>query len=300
VRFPDLEEIAELSDCRERVTDWGCLEEGVYLWEDGVFFRCRVPLHQYGTLKSYFDLNFALLNHPGIYVLPGYSAEGKMHLGMNVVIMEDCVIEPPAVLCDHVRIHRGCRLTNGVIAGSNVIVDRGTELKHSVILSHTFIGLEMEIRNKIVDSGRVIDPETGAYVDHSDGITMDNRRYKKLDWIRCGEFLLALGTAVLLLIPYAICRVIFTLIKSPLWEYRLSVDRYSKFWLVLTGKGSLIRTSGDSRDSVFLPTEGFSGIMTREQIEIDDLYYRHNRSMKLIFTLLLRAFINRSMSHELP
>lgn len=298
--LPDIEKPERLLLDRRPAEAAGCTDEGLYLWENDRFFNLPVPLHRFGTPQSYFELNFHLLNDPGIYVLPGYSAEAGVYTGMNVVIMPECSIAPPVMLCDNVRLHRRCRLSGGVIVGGDVVVDRGTELKHAVIMDHTFIGMEMEIENKIVASGRVIDPFSGAYVDHADGLTMDIRRYNRVDWLRGWEFVLALTAAAVLAIPYAAIRLISALCGSSLGKHRLVLDRYPKLWRVLTGRARLIRLPGECRDYVLLAADGLSGSSDAGQIWIDDMYFMHNRSMALVLRVFIRGFINRSIADDRP
>lgn len=116
-------------------------------------------------MNQYFELNFQLLNTPRNQVLPGYRAENGVHTGMNVVIMPGCEIKPPVVLGDNICLERDCRLEGGVVIGHDVIIDSGNVLRRCVVFDHTYIGKNMEFSDKIVASGRIIDPVSEVSVD---------------------------------------------------------------------------------------------------------------------------------------
>lgn len=298
--FPDIAEPAELLEAAETVDAPEHLLEGIFLWDGIRFRRSAARVHRFGTLREYFELNFKMLSAPGPYGLPGYSAEKGVRTGMNVSIMPECSITPPVMLCDNIELGRRCVLSGGVIVGRYAIVDRDTRLHRSIVMDHTFVGRGMEFDRKIVSACRIIDPDSGAYADLDDGITTGTELYSGFDWLCAVEYLLALFFAVALAAPYLLCRIFFLFFRSPLWEYKLSLDRYPKFWRVLAGKCRLIRLPKcDGVPGVFRAAEGLSGIPTPEQIEIDDLFFQHNRTLHLTLSVVFKAFIRRCFVNEI-
>ena len=269
---------------------------GVYLYKDGELFICEVPVQRMSSLKHYFELNFKLLENPGNYVLPGYSAENGVHTGMNVAIMTATDILPPVMLGDDIVIERGCSLSDGVILGKNVVIDRGTRVAHSVILDHSFIGRDMEIDNKIVATGRIVDPFTGVFIDFNDsGIASDMRKYgANVNWCDIFEAFLCVFLVVVFTIPYLLFYYPWRrFLKNTLWSYKLSADRYPRCWQVLLNGGKLVKCHPDDRNFVFRASDAFSIRRDFFQQRIDDDYFRHHRSAYKIFRIVVKGLINR-------
>lgn len=120
------------------------------------------------SLKAYFEANLSVLSDPGGLVLPGYSSEDGVHMGMNVALKPDVEVSAPVLLGDNLLLERGVRVSGGVSIGEGAVIDRGTRLLRAVVFPGTYVGKNMEIAGKIVVGRRVIDPETGAFVDLSE------------------------------------------------------------------------------------------------------------------------------------
>ncbi len=143
-------------------------DDGIYLYVNECLFKWECPLYKIDTLKNFFDANLRMLSQPGLHVLPGYSLKKEYSIGRNVRIRSGCEIEAPVVLGDNVCLERGVTAHNGVVVGADVMIDEKTELSHSVIFDHSYIGRSLSIRNKIVSGKRIIDPELNAFVDLDD------------------------------------------------------------------------------------------------------------------------------------
>ncbi|MBS1370164.1 MAG: hypothetical protein HPZ91_09445 [Lentisphaeria bacterium] len=272
------------------------LKDGVYLRRrDGVLYRCRVPQRRMRSIREYFELNFQLLRTPRGYVLPGYRVENGVHAGMNVVIMPGCEISPPVVLGDNICLERGCRLEDGVIVGSDVIIDRGNFLRRCVVFDHTYIGKNMEFVNKIVCSGRIIDPVNEVSVELEEAGVASGLRggLRNVDWTGTFEAVLALLLALLFLVPYLAALLLLKLLHCHRWFQKLSFDRYWLLWAVVFRRASLIRTGGRKERCVFCYSDGISVNRDSLQQKLDDRYFQHHRTPGLIVRTLGKAFINR-------
>ncbi len=144
-------------------------DDDVELFLENKVGDCKIT-----SLNSYFEANFQILLSPGNLVLPGYSGEAGVYMGMNVVMKSNVDVSAPLFLGDNVRLETGVKITNGAILGDNVLVDKGTHINNSIIFGGTYLGQKMDIEKKIVVGGRVIDPDSRAFVDLDDaGLTSD-------------------------------------------------------------------------------------------------------------------------------
>ena len=97
--LPDLPDIRGLlTHLRPADDSPDALPDGIWLLRQGKLYQCECPLFRIDSLRAFFDLNFRLLERPGIYNLPGYSSSNGCSIGMDVVIMLDCELEEPVLL----------------------------------------------------------------------------------------------------------------------------------------------------------------------------------------------------------
>ena len=138
---------------------------GVYRRAGGGWERLKAPTRQVDSLRSWHRMNFEVLHDPGEFTLPGYSAESGVYLGRNVIIEHGSEVKAPVLLNDNTWFARNVRLEGDVIVGSGSFVSEGARLSRTVVGENTFIGPGLELEDKIVIGQRVIDVETGAWVD---------------------------------------------------------------------------------------------------------------------------------------
>lgn len=120
--------------------------DGLYLFLDGTLFACECPLHRIQSLQDYIELNFKLLENPGIYTLPGYSPQGQICWGKGCHVHRSCRILSSAIIGDGCRIERGVTLQNQVIVGNDVFIGENAVLDHCIVLPHTIIPPNMAVR----------------------------------------------------------------------------------------------------------------------------------------------------------
>ena len=73
--------------------------DGIYYYKDGVLQKSTAEFYHIDSLKSYFEVNFQVLNDD-FYNLPGYSMLDNIHTGTNVVMKNDCTLAGPLILND--------------------------------------------------------------------------------------------------------------------------------------------------------------------------------------------------------
>ena len=146
--------------------------EIVYLGE-----RTRIT-----SLRDYFDLSLRLVGNPAECVLPGYSSDHGVILGMNVQLRMGCVVTPPVLLDDNVLIDYECQLNGFVIVGEGCILDRKSHLHRAIVFPRTYIARDVEIEDKIVVGARIIDPISGACVNLADDVLSSDLRGRRR-WI---------------------------------------------------------------------------------------------------------------------
>lgn len=121
------------------------------------------------SIKEYFNLCQSILGkHSEKYVLPGYNNESDVYLGHNVEITKTVRINKPVMIGNNVALKPGSVIGPDVIIGSNVMIDGGTTLENSIVHDRTYIGRELEIKDKIVSKNRLIDPQDGTTVNFED------------------------------------------------------------------------------------------------------------------------------------
>jgi len=291
--LPDIQEPNEIfSELRPVGKPSGALPEGIYLLRGGELFECCCPLYRLDSLRSYFDLNFRLLDRPGVYNLPGYSTVNGCSIGMNVLIKLDCELERPVILQDNVCLERGAYLHNGVIVGREVLVDEGAELDHALILNHTYIGRKMLMKDKIVDGSRVIDVNTGAMEELEDEYLVGSTRRDPVDLCRVVGWLTALFFVVVTF-PCYLLSLILPFLASKLAFFHMVHRVYPKCLRVLWGGGHLVRYGqGDTRYA-FRYSDMWMLHQDRHLQELDDIYFYYRRSASLIVKVALVSLFKR-------
>ncbi|MBR5549633.1 MAG: hypothetical protein IKU71_07870 [Kiritimatiellae bacterium] len=151
----------------EPLSDGECAETpaGVYRREGGRWMRVVPHGLVIRSAKAWHELNFVVLRHPEKFTIPGYSSERDVHIGRNVVIEHGTEVKPPVLLQDNTWFARNVRLEGDVVVDSGSYISEGAMLRRTVVCCNTFIGKGLDLDGKIVAGRRVIDAETGTWVD---------------------------------------------------------------------------------------------------------------------------------------
>ena len=138
---------------------------GLYRREGGRWMRILPRGMVIRNAKAWHALNFVVLQNPESFTLPGYSSEHGVRLGRNVVMEYGTSVKPPVLLQDNTWFARNVRLDGEVVVNSGSYVSEGARLHRTVVCRDTFIGEGLDFDGKIVIGRRVVDAETGTWVD---------------------------------------------------------------------------------------------------------------------------------------
>ena len=138
---------------------------GLYRREGGRWMRILPRGMVIRNVKAWHALNFVVLQNPDKFTLPGYSSERDVRLGRNVVMEYGTTVKPPVLLQDNTWFARNVRLDGEVVVNSGSYVSEGARLHRTVVCRDTFIGEGLDFDGKIVIGRRVVDAETGTWVD---------------------------------------------------------------------------------------------------------------------------------------
>ena len=272
----------------------GRRQEGIYLLRQGKLYECICPLFRLDSLKNYFDSNFRMLHNPGIYSLPGYSMESGIGFGMNVVMMPNCDVQPPIIIQDNAYIGEGVTIRNGAIIGRISVVDANTKLDHSIVMSNTYVGRSMLLKDKIIRGKRVIDPETDTYIDLEDEFLVSDVESQDTGmFYRMAEQLISLFCAIADLPIYLLILPMRNR-KDPPPFVKMLLRAYPKFWKVVFGRARLVKLSRD--DYVFRYADvWYPAYRTEQEQDLVDFYYLHRRSIYQLMRVVLFAHIRRML-----
>ena len=269
--------------------------DGIYYYKDGELFKSNIEFYHINSLKSYFEVNFQVLNDD-FYNLPGYSAVGNIHTGTNAVIKNNCDLAGPLVLGDNTFIEVQSRIADAII-GERALIDKKCHVEQSVIFDRTYAAGNLEIKNKIVTPGRIIDPYTGGVLERNSFSYAFSPVQNRSAWIlRMWEHFIALFLALFLLIPYLLILPFYLGNKKSHWCWKLSMDRYPGYWAVLFFRKELVKSHPANENFVFQMGEIYGVQNTPEQRRLYDYYYHYHCSCYLILQVVLRALGKRGFA----
>ena len=85
-------------------------------------------------------------------------------MGVNVRTPPSSHLFPPILAGDDCRFGALTTIGPNAVIANHVIIDAYSELTDCLVLDDTYIGRNLEIRNKIVSGNRIIDPSDGTAV----------------------------------------------------------------------------------------------------------------------------------------
>ena len=163
-----------------------CVETpmGVYRREGGRWVRFRPKGLSAKDVRSWRRINLAVLENPDAFTLPGYTAERDVHIGRNVVLERGTQVGHPVLLNDGVWCARNVRIGRDVIIGRGSFVGEGAHLLRTIVCDETYIGTGLELVDKIVAGSRIIDAETGTWVDLDEKGVVHSISARGTGWMR--------------------------------------------------------------------------------------------------------------------
>lgn len=122
-----------------------------------------------GSIGAYFELNMKMVHAEfSRYVTAGFSSSDGSSLGYNVRTPPSSHLQAPILVGDDCRFGAMTTIGPNAVVANHVIVDAFSELTDCLVLDDTYIGRNLEIRNKIVAGNRVIDPSDGTAIEITD------------------------------------------------------------------------------------------------------------------------------------
>ncbi len=269
--------------------------DGIYYYKDGVLLRSNIEFYLINSLETYFEINFQVLNDD-FYNLPGYSIMDNIHTGTNVVIKNDCELLGPLVLGDNTFVESRSIIRNAIV-GERSLVDKWCTVDHSIIFDRTYAAGKLEIKNKIVTPGRIIDPYSGGVLERNSFSYAFSPVQNRSSWIlRLWEHFIALVLALLLAVPYLLLLPFYMTHKNSHWCWKLSMDRYPGYWAVLFFRKELVKSHPANEHYVFQMGEIYGLLNTPEQRRIYDYYYHYHCSCFLVLQVVLRSLGKRGFA----
>ena len=270
-------------------------KDGIYYYKEGVLYRSSIDFYLIDSLESYFNVNFEVLNDE-FYNVPGYSITDNVHTGTSVVIKNDCTLSGPLVLGDNTFIESQAAVSDAIL-GERSLIDKACVVEHAIIFDRTYVAGKLEIKNKIVTPGRIIDPATGGVLERNSFSYAFSPVQNRSAWIlRLWEHFIALVLALVLAIPYLILLPFYLLHKNSHWCWKLSMDRYPGFWAVLFFRKELVKSHPANEAFVFQMGEIYGLQNTPEQRRIYDYYYHYHCSCFLVLQVVLRSLGKRGFA----
>jgi len=133
------------------------------------FQELGLELQPVESVKDFFAINMQLVGGEiSRYLAPGYGAADGSFVGYNVIIPPSAEVTPAVIVGNDCRIGALASVGPCAVIGDHVFIDRQALLERCVVLAGTYVGRQVEIREKIVAASRLIDPEDGEYLDLED------------------------------------------------------------------------------------------------------------------------------------
>ena len=125
-----------------------------------------LSLESMKNLKDFYDISMdILMNSSSCYVLPGYNNEKGVYIGQDVEISRNTKINPPVIISDKVRLKELSSIGPNTIIGNNVIVDKAAVIQNSIVYDSSYVGLDLELKNKFIHGNRLADVDSGEIIE---------------------------------------------------------------------------------------------------------------------------------------
>lgn len=268
-------------------------------------------IKELSNIQQYYELSLDILKHKaGNFVLPGYNNEPDVFIGQNVEMAKNIECIKPVMIGNNVRIRTSAMIGPNTIIGNNVMVDSSTNIDNSIVYDYSYIGSDLEIKNKIVYKNSLISPNSGEIVKISDKfITSGINRLTNTSFIRrTVHYFIALLMFMIQLIPFCLLYPLDRIFNGSLNGFfrriflKFSMDKFLLLPKVFAGRLYLVgnKRSLNTSDelpyyhpAIFYYSEMMSDKVGLYQIQMDELYYCNNISLRLDIKILFRTLINR-------
>jgi len=174
------------------------------------------------------NLDAAAGRFPGL-IVPGREAALGLRVGVHSKTSPRSLRQGIAFVGAQCRIEASVELYGEVVISNNVIVDRYTILRDSVILPETYVGELVEVQNAIVQGNRLIRVDTGVVLPVVETFLLADLQEVTLGNTLADPLNRALGALVLMcalpLLPLALAASLLHDANAPLREVILRGNR---------------------------------------------------------------------------
>ena len=116
-------------------------------------------------VRSWYRLSKTVMANRWLFTLPGYSSEKDVHLGRNVVLERGTTVKAPVILQDNVWCARNVQIDGNVIVGAGSFVGEEAHLERTIVGDDTYVGVGIDLTDKIAVGRRIFDIATGVWTD---------------------------------------------------------------------------------------------------------------------------------------
>ena len=190
----------------------------------------EIHVHPYviESVGDYFDINMKMVAGEFTrYVTAGFSTADQSAVGFNVRTPPSSFLRAPIIVGDDCRFGAMTTVGPHALIANHVIVDAFSELSECLVLSDTYIGRNLEIKNKIVAGNRVIDPKDGTAIEIDDSwlIAQNRPEMRTNDLLRYMIlWVLALGLSMLQVLPFLLLLPILLITGTARFANKLHHD----------------------------------------------------------------------------
>ncbi|MCB1823211.1 MAG: NDP-sugar synthase [Candidatus Competibacteraceae bacterium] len=174
------------------------------------------------------NLDAAAGRFPGL-IVPGQQVAPGLTVGPCSRVSPRGPGQGVAFVGENCRVEASAGLYGEVVIANRVTVDRHASLRDSVVLSDTYIGERLEVRNAIIQGNRLIQVDTGAVLPVIETFLPASQREARPGDVLAAPFDRLLGLLLLLLSlplwPLALVAALVENFDDPLRETRLRGNR---------------------------------------------------------------------------
>lgn len=128
-------------------------------------YKLNIPhqLHSVNSIKEYWNANQSVLSEEIEDILPeGRQIQEGIWLGKHTKIHPEAKLFKPVLIGDHCVVEKGSRLGPNLTVGSYSLLDENTSLASSVVLGNSYIGVNTEILNSVVQKNCLVNVSRGV------------------------------------------------------------------------------------------------------------------------------------------
>ena len=174
------------------------------------------------TLEQVLDANLDLAAGRYLGLVPaGLMQQDGVMLGRLSHLDASSVVDPPVSLGDHSSVHRSVRLYGPVVIGENCFIDQDTQVRDSLVLSNSYIGAGLDVKDAIVGEGLLVHPRDDLSMPIDDPLWVAPMSLSRgVGYAQLGDSVLAALLLVLSLPLWVMAGVVASLSDGPVWGQR--------------------------------------------------------------------------------